>query len=299
MSTCSSSSTATATITSALGVPNNTKTVQPVTIIPSSNSSKQRKTSNPSKSLSTTISTLTIATTAAAIQPTVNLSNSSVTSSIKTISTSSSAKDKEKHHIKSVGSKVGSSSKGHDKEMTTREKSSKRNSKDDVTNNSSSRAPDTKNSSIGASTSSSSRTNSNVTMASVKEISVKDSSGVPQKFTTSNFTESIVVNSDSVFGGGDSVSIVNANVKSTMAVAKKRKADGSKNSSANSSLDNIDINKDLIKDVSVTLVPLTSLEMDPVKKVCLFFINTGLVRQLAVRAKPELVKNLLLDLWFF
>lgn len=108
-------------------------------------------------------------------------------------------------------------------------------------------------------------------MASVKEMTIKDSSGVPQKFTTSNFTESIVVNSDSVFGGGDVVSVPNSNVKQTVAVAKKRKADGSKNSSANSSLDTVDINKDLIKDVSVTLVPLTSEEMDPVKKVCHFF----------------------------
>lgn len=267
------------TITSTLAVTNNlVKTVQPVTII-TSGSSKQRKSSNTSKSLTTTINTLTISTnsTSSAIQPTVNLSNSSVTNSIKNSSTSSSAKDKDKHS-KSVSSKISGSSKGHDKEISsTREKSSKRNSKDDSTNSSSSssRAPDTKNSSIGgsSSSSSSSRTNSSVTMASVKEMTIKDSSGVPQKFTTSNFTESIVVNSDSVFGGGGDVisGVVNSNVKQTVAVAKKRKADGSKNSSANSSLDTVDINKDLIKDVSVTLVPLTSEEMDPVKKVCDFF----------------------------
>lgn len=280
------SSLSSTTITSTLSTVNSTKTVQPVTIISSgsSSSTKQRKSSNTSKSLTATTTinnTITISTTnstsTAIQQPTVNLSNSSVTNSIKNSSTSSSgsnsssAKDKDKHS-KSVSSKISGSSKGHsgDKEISsTREKSSKRNSKDDSTNSnsSSSRAPDTKNSSIGgSSSSSSSRSNSNVTMASVKEMTIKDSSGVPQKFTTSNFTESIVVNSDSVFGGGDVVSVPNSNVKQTVAVAKKRKADGSKNSSANSSLDTVDINKDLIKDVSVTLVPLTSEEMDPVKK---------------------------------
>ncbi|XP_055715809.1 protein AF-10 isoform X3 [Phlebotomus papatasi] len=90
-----------------------------------------------------------------------------------------------------------------------------------------------------------------------KELMTKDASG---KFTTSNFTESVVVNSESVFGSDNSKGSTSSTSSN---VAKKRKADGKSNSVE-------DVNKDLIKDVSVTLIPLSSvdkLDLGEVKKV--------------------------------
>lgn len=69
-------------------------------------------------------------------------------------------------------------------------------------------------------------------------ISAKESLG--QKFTTSNFTETIVVNSESVFGN-ENVKGGSANSVTVGTNAKKRKVDSGKLTCANSSTE--DINK--------------------------------------------------------
>ncbi|XP_055303674.1 protein AF-10-like isoform X2 [Sitodiplosis mosellana] len=66
-----------------------------------------------------------------------------------------------------------------------------------------------------------------------------------QKFTTSNFTESIVVSSDSVFGSNGS-----SKPGSNVPVVKKRKLESIKSNTTD------DMIREGIKDVSVTLVPL-------------------------------------------
>ncbi|XP_055715814.1 protein AF-10 isoform X7 [Phlebotomus papatasi] len=98
-----------------------------------------------------------------------------------------------------------------------------------------------------------------------KELMTKDASG---KFTTSNFTESVVVNSESVFGSDNSKGSTSSTSSN---VAKKRKADGKSNSveDVNNSA-YLSFCRDLIKDVSVTLIPLSSvdkLDLGEVKKV--------------------------------
>uniref|UniRef100_A0A336MJK6 CSON000776 protein n=1 Tax=Culicoides sonorensis TaxID=179676 RepID=A0A336MJK6_CULSO len=102
----------------------------------------------------------------------------------------------------------------------------------------------------------------------------KESGGFGQKFTTSNFTQSVVMKSDSVFGNGGNESnkgppnsssnnsansnqsnINNTgsnNMSGTTSGSKKRKSDGRITSGTN--ID--ESNKDIIKDLSVTLVPL-------------------------------------------
>ncbi|XP_031621852.1 protein AF-10-like isoform X2 [Contarinia nasturtii] len=70
--------------------------------------------------------------------------------------------------------------------------------------------------------------------------SAANKESMSQKFTTSNFTETVVVASDSVFGNG----------RSNVPVVKKRKLESIKSSTTD------DMIREGIKDVSVTLVPL-------------------------------------------
>ncbi|XP_059621804.1 protein AF-10 [Phlebotomus argentipes] len=86
------------------------------------------------------------------------------------------------------------------------------------------------------------------------------------KFTTSNFTESVVVNSESVFGGEGGGG---KGGPASTAAAKKRKADAKANS-VDDANNGAPFCRDLIKDVSVTLIPLSSvdkLDLSEVKKM--------------------------------
>lgn len=186
-------------------------------------------------------------------------SSSSGFGSSKSTSSSSSSKDKEKHN-KST-SKVTNSTKGHDKELSlptssSKSKSSKNNSnsssnstsKDDIpptTSTSHKSGQDSKSEKII-----SSQTNPIVQPARLNAVSpslgsinsvikqdsskhTNESSGSGKetfgpKFTTSNFTETIVVNSDSVFGNETNAK-PNANTTggpNQGTTGKKRKSDG-------------------------------------------------------------------------
>lgn len=205
---------------------------QPSAIIQSSasTSSKQRKSGGSSKTSSSTSvtagsSTTTTGSTGSTSTVIANVQPSTIpTSSIKVSLTN--LKEKDSKHGKNVH-KVTNSSKGHDKDSSKSGKSSKVSSKDstDHTNSGSS--------SSGVNLSSSA--SSSLIIANMNA-TAKETLG--QKFTTSNFTETVVVNSESVFGSDNLKG--NSGV-TTMTVAKKRKADGSKSTSANSSTE--DINK--------------------------------------------------------
>lgn len=60
-----------------------------------------------------------------------------------------------------------------------------------------------------------------------------------QKFTTSNFTESVVVNSDSVFGSDAKPSSQPSTSTSNVPMVKKRKLDSGKMLSTSSPLDDV------------------------------------------------------------
>ncbi|XP_063696653.1 protein AF-10-like isoform X2 [Culicoides brevitarsis] len=108
-------------------------------------------------------------------------------------------------------------------------------------------------------------------------------SGFGQKFTTSNFTQSIVMKSDSVFGNGGDAKPPTSSSSSTSATTtnnmsssstKKRKSDGRLTSGTNVD----EINRDIItKDLSVTLTPLTGYDKleatDPEKSIKKFCIS--------------------------
>ncbi|XP_037039452.1 protein AF-10-like isoform X4 [Bradysia coprophila] len=217
---------------------------QPSAIIQSSasTSSKQRKSGGSSKaSSSTNVTAGSSSATAGSTGSTGTVIASAQPSTIPTSSIKVSLinlKEKDGKHGKSVH-KVTNSSKGHDKDSSKSGKSSKASSKDS--------AEHTGSSSGGVNLASSS-----LIISNMKDMNATAKETLGQKFTTSNFTETVVVNSESVFGS-DNLKATSA--VPTMTVAKKRKADGSKSTSANSSTE--DINKDLIKDVSVTLVPLS------------------------------------------
>lgn len=207
---------------------------QPSAIIQSSasTSSKQRKSGGGSKtSSSTNVTTGSLSTTAGSTSSTntviSNIQPSAMpTSSIKVSLTN--LKDKDGKHGKNVH-KVTNSSKGHDKDGGKGGKSSSKASSKDSADH-----PNAGNSSSGVNLSSSS-----LIISNMKDMNATAKETLGQKFTTSNFTETVVVNSESVFGS-DNLKTASG-VTTTMTVAKKRKADGSKSASANSSTE--DINK--------------------------------------------------------
>ncbi|XP_055678954.1 protein AF-10 isoform X2 [Lutzomyia longipalpis] len=265
----------------------NTATVTASALPTSASSSKQRKSSSASKgaALSNAATSSAIPTapgsSAGAQQVAPALPGSSTTPPVtgtagagasstgKTSSSSGSSKDKEKHS-RSANKVSGSKDKGD----SFRDKSSKSSSKGKDDFGASSLGVGHKSSAPGGnvgdkggvlvSTPSTTTTKSSSIIApsilqSSKEL-MSSSKETPGKFTTSNFTESVVVNSESVFGS-DSSKGSTSSVSST--VAKKRKADTGKATSEDS-------NKDLIKDVSVTLIPLSSvdkLDLSDIKKV--------------------------------
>lgn len=206
---------------------------QPSAIIQTSTStsSKQRKSGGNSKtsgntnvtagssSSTTTGATGSISTVITNIQP-----STTPTSSIKVSLTN--LKDKDGKHGKNVH-KLTNSSKGHDKDSGKGGKSSKASSKDSATDHTTT-----------ASGSSGVNLSSSLIISNMKDLSTTAKETLGQKFTTSNFTETIVVNSESVFG---SENLKGSQTLTTLTVAKKRKADGGKSTSANSSTE--DINK--------------------------------------------------------
>lgn len=203
---------------------------QPSAIIQTSTSitSKQRKSGGSSKtSGSTSVTTSNSSSTTTG--PTGSISTVITNVQPSTIPTSSikvsltTLKDKEGKHGKSVH-KVTNSGKGHDKDSGKGGKSSKGSSKDSGTDH--------------GSTTSGVNTSSPLTISNMKDLSTTAKESLGQKFTTSNFTETIVVNSESVFG---SENLKASQSLTTVTVAKKRKADGSRATSANSSTE--DINK--------------------------------------------------------
>ncbi|XP_062555383.1 protein AF-10 isoform X6 [Armigeres subalbatus] len=156
------------------------------------------------------------------------------------------------------------------------------------------------------------------------------------KFTTSNFTETIVVNSDSVFGNTNTASNnpgigaatvgasgaapanVPSNTGSTVgptsvietgmgnpvnklnaaggvssfpstgsSIAKKRKADARSTPTSLSNLD-IDINRDLIKDVAVSLVPLPLNKSDNIDPAALSGIEKNIKK---IKCPARVVKR--------
>uniref|UniRef100_A0A1B0CT18 Uncharacterized protein n=3 Tax=Lutzomyia longipalpis TaxID=7200 RepID=A0A1B0CT18_LUTLO len=257
----------------------NTATVTASALPTSASSSKQRKSSSASKgaALSNAATSSAIPTapgsSAGAQQVAPALPGSSTTPPVtgtvgagasstgKTSSSSGSSKDKEKHS-RSANKVSGSKDKGD----SFRDKSSKSSSKGKDDFGASSLGAGHKSSAPGGnvgdkggvlvSTPSTTTTKSSSIIApsilqSSKEL-MSSSKETPGKFTTSNFTESVVVNSESVFGS-DSSKGSTSSVSST--VAKKRKADTGKATSEDS-------NKDLIKDVSVTLIPLSSVRTE-------------------------------------
>lgn len=82
---------------------------------------------------------------------------------------------------------------------------------------------------------------SNSTASSVSDINSLAKDTLGQKFTTSNFTETIVVNSESVFGGD---TVRNSTNTTSVSVAKKRKVESVKLQQMNHIAD--DINKYII-----------------------------------------------------
>ncbi|XP_062555379.1 serine-rich adhesin for platelets isoform X2 [Armigeres subalbatus] len=155
------------------------------------------------------------------------------------------------------------------------------------------------------------------------------------KFTTSNFTETIVVNSDSVFGNTNTASNnpgigaatvgasgaapanVPSNTGSTVgptsvietgmgnpvnklnaaggvssfpstgsSIAKKRKADARSTPTSLSNLD-IDINRDLIKDVAVSLVPLPLNKSDNIDPAALSGIEKNIKKAKTEPSSPH------------
>ncbi|KAJ6634929.1 Protein AF-10 [Pseudolycoriella hygida] len=213
-------------------------------------SSKQRKSGGSSKTSSstnvttgsssstTTGATGSISTVITNVQP-----STTTTTNIKVSLTN--LKDKDGKHGKSVH-KLTNSSKGHDKDSGKSGKTSKGSGKDSGTTEQ--MAP-----------TSGMNLTSSLIISNMKDVSSTAKETLGQKFTTSNFTETIVVNSESVFG---SENLKGSQSLTTLTVAKKRKAESSKSTSANSSTE--DINKDLIKDVSVTLVPLSMDRTDTI-----------------------------------
>ncbi|XP_055678971.1 protein AF-10 isoform X4 [Lutzomyia longipalpis] len=273
----------------------NTATVTASALPTSASSSKQRKSSSASKgaALSNAATSSAIPTapgsSAGAQQVAPALPGSSTTPPVtgtagagasstgKTSSSSGSSKDKEKHS-RSANKVSGSKDKGD----SFRDKSSKSSSKGKDDFGASSLGVGHKSSAPGGnvgdkggvlvSTPSTTTTKSSSIIApsilqSSKEL-MSSSKETPGKFTTSNFTESVVVNSESVFGS-DSSKGSTSSVSST--VAKKRKADTGKATSEDSNNPAcLSFCRDLIKDVSVTLIPLSSvdkLDLSDIKKV--------------------------------
>lgn len=209
---------------------------QPSAIIPTSTStsSKQRKSGGSSKTSGSTNATA-IAGGGGGGSGSTNAGTTGSTSTVITnvqpaIAPSTSIKvsltnlkDKDGKHGKSVHKLTNS--KGHDKDGGKSGKSSKGGGKDS--------ADHMTVASGGINLSSS----SSLIIANMKEMNATAKETLGQKFTTSNFTETVVVNSESVFGSENQKG--SQNVSATMSVAKKRKADGNK--SANSSTE--DINK--------------------------------------------------------
>ncbi|XP_037924559.1 protein AF-10 isoform X2 [Hermetia illucens] len=238
--------------------------------------------------------------------------SSSTSGSSKSISSSSgSSKDKDKHS-KSLN-KISSSSKNQDKESSSSSTSSstRDKSKSSKSNKDSSLNIDHGSASASA-VSSATISASNLSIGVNQSLSNKDNLG--QKFTTHNFTESVVMNSESVFGGNNdkqpssspSTGSTNPSSSSTSSnrdskssssssgggsgsSGKKRKADSSKLSSSSSSnnlnsassTDALDLNKDIIKDVSVTLIPLPMNKRQDVGG------NEGSSEKISISKKPK------------
>lgn len=206
---------------------------QPSAIVQTStsSSSKQRKSGGSSKASSSTnvtagsSSSTTTGATGSISTVITNMQPSIPTSTMKVSLTN--LKDKDGKHGKSVH-KLTNSSKGHDKDGGKSGKSSKGSSKDSVTDHTTT-----------TNSSSSSNLSSSLIVSNMKDLNTTAKETLGQKFTTSNFTETIVVNSESVFG---SENLKGSQTLTTLTVAKKRKADGgNKSTSANSSTE--DINK--------------------------------------------------------
>ncbi|CAD7093224.1 unnamed protein product [Hermetia illucens] len=244
--------------------------------------------------------------------------SSSTSGSSKSISSSSgSSKDKDKHS-KSLN-KISSSSKNQDKESSSSSTSSstRDKSKSSKSNKDSSLNIDHGSASASA-VSSATISASNLSIGVNQSLSNKDNLG--QKFTTHNFTESVVMNSESVFGGNNdkqpssspSTGSTNPSSSSTSSnrdskssssssgggsgsSGKKRKADSSKLSSSSSSnnlnsassTDALDLNnhplalRDIIKDVSVTLIPLPMNKRQDVGG------NEGSSEKISISKKPK------------
>lgn len=169
-----------------------------------------------------------------------NLSSSSTSKS-----TSGSSKDKDSKHGKGTSKVTAASRSSHDKDSSSTQSSGR----DKATKSKSSTSKDTSGGVIMSDPLSMTGAPSVVTASTIVS-NVKDGSALAkdtlgQKFTTSNFTETIVVNSESVFGS-ENVSASGKSGPSTSGssgsstIAKKRKADSGR-SSANSSAE--DINK--------------------------------------------------------
>ncbi|GAB0098684.1 protein AF-10 [Sergentomyia squamirostris] len=247
-------------------------------------STKQRKSSSTSKGAASSAATLSTPTTATStVTPQLTPSLSVATSSpvlatggvagaptIGKIGLSGGGGSKEKDKHSRSGNKVSGSKEKDSFRDKTSKSSSKNQSKEDLNVSSMKSATvsmdykvDKTGVLVSAAASTTTTKSSSIIAPSIlqtsKELmSGKDAGG---KFTSSNFTESIVVNSEPVFGSDNSKG---SNSSTSSTVAKKRKADTAKLSSVD------DVNKDLIKDVSVTLVPLVSvdkLDLGEVKKV--------------------------------
>lgn len=247
-------------------IPSNLNQMQTTSSSSSSSNSKQRKTgssssqsSSSSKQQSSNQSALAASSAAAAATNSSNNTNANTSSSNNNTSSNSNSsstndnsnKDKDKSN-RSVNKTVSSSSKSSSKESREKYQSSKSQKGHSAKDNSSTDYDSGNHSQLDSNTTSSIITNVNT---------LPNKEGLGQKFTTSNFTETVVVNSESVFGSeGKSTnqsSSGNSGGNATP-LMKKRKLDAGK--SSGSTIE--DINRDIIKDVSVTLVPLPFDKVD-------------------------------------